>query len=101
MMRVKGFFLLLIFLLSNLILSSFVVTAEPMQREVGVQVGDWVEIGQEIARFLYVNGGAHIHFDVIEKGERSCPRKYFSQEGYNELIAMIMSFNPDWDLCYP
>ena len=66
-----------------------------------VQEGDWVEQGQEIARFLYVNEGAHIHFDVTEKGERSCPRKYFSQEGYDELIAMIKSFNPDWELCYP
>ena len=66
-----------------------------------VQEGDWVEIGQEIARFLYVNEGAHIHFDVIENNDRTCPRKYFSQEGYDELIAMIKSFNPDWELCYP
>ncbi|MEE9409424.1 MAG: M23 family metallopeptidase [Candidatus Heimdallarchaeota archaeon] len=66
-----------------------------------VQEGDWVEQGQEIARFLYVNEGAHIHFDVIEKNERTCPRKYFSPEGYIELIAMIKQFNPDWELCYP
>ena len=66
-----------------------------------VQEGDWVEQGQEIARFLYVNEGAHIHFDVIEKNERTCPRKYFSTEGYVELIAMIKQFNPDWELCYP
>ncbi len=66
-----------------------------------VQEGDWVEQGQEIARFLYVNEGAHIHFDVIEKNERTCPRKYFSTEGYAELIAMIKQFTPDWELCYP
>ena len=66
-----------------------------------VQVRDWVEIGQEIARFLKVNEGAHIHFDVIEKGERSCPKKYFSSEGYTELMEMIHSFHPDWELCYP
>ncbi len=66
-----------------------------------VKEGDWVEQGQEIARFLYVNDGAHIHFDVIENNDRACPRKYFSQEGYDELMAMIWSFNPDWELCYP
>ncbi len=66
-----------------------------------VQVGDWVEIGQEIARFLYVNGGAHIHFDVIEGGERSCPQKYFSTSGYTEIMEMIHSYNPGWELCYP
>ena len=66
-----------------------------------VQEGDWVELGQEIARFLYVVESAHIHFDVVENNERSCPRKYFSQEGYDELIAMIKSFNPGWELCYP
>ena len=66
-----------------------------------VQEGDWVELGQEIARFLYVNEGAHIHFDVIENNERSCPRKYFSSEAYDELIAMIKSYHHDWELCYP
>ena len=65
-----------------------------------VQEGDWVEIGQEIARFLSVGGG-HIHFDVIENNQRTCPKKYFSTEGYNELMEMIHTFNPDWELCYP
>jgi len=66
-----------------------------------VQIGDWVEQGQEIARFLYISEGAHIHFDVMEKSETSCPKKYFSTEGYTELMEMIHSFHPDWDLCYP
>ncbi|MCK4972087.1 MAG: M23 family metallopeptidase [Candidatus Heimdallarchaeota archaeon] len=66
-----------------------------------VQVGDWVEIGQEIARFLYVEEGAHIHFDVIENNERSCIEKYFSEEGYDEIMEMIHSFHPTWELCYP
>jgi len=65
-----------------------------------VQEGDWVEIGQEIARFLYVGGGAHIHFDVSENNEQRCPQQYFSTEGYNEIMEMIHSFHPDWDLCY-
>ena len=66
-----------------------------------VKKGDWVEQGQEIARFLHVNEGAHIHFAVIEKEDKSCPRKYFSAEGYRELMEMIHSFHPDWELCYP
>ncbi len=66
-----------------------------------VQEGEWVEQGQEIARFLYVKDSAHIDFSVIENNERSCPRKFFSQDGYNELIGMIKSFHSDWELCYP
>ncbi|MBY9001050.1 MAG: M23 family metallopeptidase [Candidatus Heimdallarchaeota archaeon] len=66
-----------------------------------VQVGDWIEIGEEIARFLYVGNGAHIHFDVIENNERSCVQNYFSEEGYTEIMEMIHSFHHDWELCYP
>jgi hypothetical protein len=66
-----------------------------------VKKGDWVEQGQEIARFFYVNEGAHIHFEVIEKREKSCPKKYFSPEGYREIMELIHSFHPDWELCYP
>ncbi len=66
-----------------------------------VKKGDWVEQGQEIARFLLADEGAHIHFEVIEEGERSCPKKYFSEEGYKEIMEMIHSFHPDWKLCYP
>ena len=65
-----------------------------------VKKGDWVEQGQEIARFLNVNGGAYIHFEVIEKREQRCPKKYFSAEGYREIMEMIHSFHPDWELCY-
>jgi hypothetical protein len=66
-----------------------------------VQEGDWVELGQEIARFLYIAEGAHIHFDVMENNGRSCPQQYFSTSGYNEIIELIHSFHPDWNLCYP
>lgn len=66
-----------------------------------VEVGEWVEIGQEIARFLYVAEGAHIHFDVIENNDRSCIQKYFSTEGYTEIMEMIHEYHADWDLCYP
>ncbi|MHA1827483.1 MAG: M23 family metallopeptidase [Candidatus Heimdallarchaeaceae archaeon] len=66
-----------------------------------VQEGEWIELGQEIARILKVNEGAHIHFDVIQNNQKRCPSVYFSLEAYNELLEMIHSFHPDWDLCYP
>ena len=66
-----------------------------------VQEGDWVELGQEIARFLYVEESAHIHFDISLNHEQTCPQPYFSTEGYNEMMEMIHSFNPSWNMCYP
>lgn len=66
-----------------------------------VQKGDWVEKGQKIATFLEIGSGAHIHFDVREGGEKPCPSKYFDTNGYTELMEMIQSFHPSWNLCYP
>ncbi|MBD3407781.1 MAG: peptidoglycan DD-metalloendopeptidase family protein [Candidatus Lokiarchaeota archaeon] len=66
-----------------------------------VEVGEWVEIGDKIASFLNVGDGAHIHFDVIQDNTRYCPKQYFSQEGYAEIMEMIHSFHPTWELCYP
>lgn len=66
-----------------------------------VQEGDWVELGQEIARFLYIDESAHIHFGISFKRQDVCPRDFFSVEGYNELLGMIHEYHPDWELCYP
>ena len=52
-----------------------------------VEEGDWVEIGQEIARFLYVHESAHIHFDISFKGDQTCPKPFFSTAGYNEIAS--------------
>jgi murein DD-endopeptidase MepM/ murein hydrolase activator NlpD len=65
-----------------------------------VKEGDWVDVGQEIARFLYVNESAHIHFDIMHNNEAVCPKPFFSTTGYNEMMAMIHSFHPTWELCY-
>ena len=65
-----------------------------------VEVGNWVEKGDQIGIFLNIGGGAHIHFDVIEKNDRSCPQKYFGTADYIEIMEMIHSFNPSWELCY-
>ncbi len=66
-----------------------------------IQEGDWVDIGEKIADFLHVGGSAHIHFGVIKDGQWQNPEPYFSENAYNEIMAMIHSFHPDWDLYYP
>ncbi|MCF2136535.1 MAG: M23 family metallopeptidase [Candidatus Thorarchaeota archaeon] len=66
-----------------------------------VQVGDWVGIGDRIATFLKAGSGAHIHFGVGNNGQWYCPRPFYSDEAYTEIMTMIHSFHADWDLCYP
>jgi len=73
---------------------------EQQKAMIQVQEGDWVEQGQEFARFLNAGGGAHIHFDVIENHERQCHVKYYSQAGYAEIMDLIHSYHPDWNYCY-
>ncbi|TFG21088.1 MAG: M23 family metallopeptidase [Promethearchaeota archaeon] len=74
---------------------------ENQQSMISVMTGEWVEQGQEIGRFLAVGGGAHIHFDVIEDNQKFCPQKYLSTTSYNELLSLVHSYHPTWDLCYP
>ncbi len=66
-----------------------------------IQEGDWVDIGEKIADFLHVGDSAHIHFGVIQDGQWPNPELHFSEDAYNEIMAMIHSFHPDWDLSYP
>ncbi len=73
---------------------------ENQQSMIEVEVGDWVEQGQEIGRFLYVADGAHIHFDVKEGKDKFCPQKYLSTDSYNDLLILVHSYHPTWDLCY-
>lgn len=65
-----------------------------------VKEGDWVEKGEKIADFVACAESAHIHFDVIENDKRICHKKYFDDTGYSEIMDLIHSFHPDWDLCY-
>jgi murein DD-endopeptidase MepM/ murein hydrolase activator NlpD len=73
---------------------------ENQQSMLAVEEGDWIEKGQEIGRFLHVGDGAHIHFDVREGRIKPCPRKYLSQDAYIELLSLVQSYNPTWELCY-
>ncbi len=66
-----------------------------------IEEGDWVAMGDKIATFLNIGGGAHIHFGVIQDDEWQCPKQYLSEDAYNEIMSLIHSYHPDWDLCYP
>ncbi len=70
-------------------------------RLLNVAVGDWVERGERIATFLYLASGAHIHFGVIKDSTAVCPRPFFSQGAYSELMGLVHTYHPDWELCYP
>jgi len=74
---------------------------EHQQRLINVSVGDWVEIGQEIARFLEIGEGAHIHFDVIEDDVRTRLDRYYSPATYDKMMDLIHMWHPEWPyLCY-
>jgi hypothetical protein len=68
---------------------------------VDVEVGDWVEKGDKIADFLYVNEGAHIHFDIWFENESSCILDYITQSTHDELLSLIHTYHPSWELYYP
>ncbi|MFX1344999.1 MAG: M23 family metallopeptidase [Promethearchaeota archaeon] len=74
---------------------------EHQQRLINVSVGDWVEIGQEIGRFLNVGPGAHIHFDVIEDGVRTRLDRYYSLATYTRMMELVHMWHHEWPyLCY-
>lgn len=66
-----------------------------------VEIGDWVAKGDQIARFLRVAEYDHIHFGVYLNDEAICPRLVMGQTDYDEIMMLIDSFHPDWELCYP
>lgn len=66
-----------------------------------IEVGDWVAKGDVIAKFLYVNNGAHIHFGVNQGNSARDPTLYLSTTDYSELLEMIHDFHPTWEISYP
>ncbi len=65
-----------------------------------IEVGDWVAKGDIIGEFLQIGGGAHIHFAVYDN-EATCPRPFFSDTAYTEMMELVYTYQPTWDLCYP
>ena len=66
-----------------------------------VEVGDWVAKGDQIGRFLRPVELDHVDFMVHLNEEAACPRLVMGTSDYNDLLALVHSFHPDWDLCYP
>lgn len=66
-----------------------------------VEVGDWVTKGQHIGRFHSPSTGDHIHFGVYLNDEAICPRLVMGEDDYNEIMSLVHSFQPTWELCYP
>ncbi|MFX0029599.1 MAG: hypothetical protein ACFE8B_10340 [Candidatus Hermodarchaeota archaeon] len=74
---------------------------EHQQKLINVSVGDWVDIGQEIGRFLQIGPGAHIHFDVIEDDIRTRLDRYYSPTAYARMMDLVHLWHPEWPyLCY-
>lgn len=73
---------------------------EHQEQLFAVSEGEWVQKGDQIATFLAIGSGAHIHFDIREDGNKPCPTKYFDTAGYSEIMDLIHSFHPTWNLCY-
>ena len=65
-----------------------------------IEEGDWVQKGDKIATFLKAGVSAHIHFMVHENNVIKCPHYYLGAADYIELMEMIHTFQPGWDLCY-
>jgi hypothetical protein len=65
-----------------------------------IEIGDWVIKGEQIGRFLTPVELDHVHFAVYI-GDAICPRLVMGVDDYNEIMSLIHSFRPTWDLCYP
>ena len=66
-----------------------------------VEVGDWVEKGEQIGRFLRPTEFDHIHFSVYVNEEAVCPGSVMGEDDYNDIMILVHSFHPTWELCYP
>lgn len=74
---------------------------EHQKQLINCSVGDWIQIGQEIGRFLNIGIGAHIHFDVIEDDVRTRLDRYYSPAAYARMMDLVHRDHPDWlYLCY-
>jgi len=65
-----------------------------------IEEGDWVAKGDTLGEFLMAGISAHIHFAVYDE-EATCPEPFFSDEAYIEIMSLVHSYQPTWNLCYP
>jgi murein DD-endopeptidase MepM/ murein hydrolase activator NlpD len=85
----------------------FIIYANtPLKRDaqlsqLNVYLGKWVEKGDVIATLSNNNAtDGHIDFRINENNEHNCPIRYFSPQGYSEIMSLIYSYHPTWQLCY-
>ncbi|MHA2022884.1 MAG: M23 family metallopeptidase [Candidatus Thorarchaeota archaeon] len=67
---------------------------------IDVEIGDWVAKGDQIGRFNRPTEYDHVHFSVY-LNDAICPRLVMGEDDYNEIMSLIQSFHPTWELCYP
>jgi len=65
-----------------------------------IVAGDWVAKGDILGEFLSAGSSAHIHFSVYDN-EATCPRPFFSDDAYTEIMELVHTYQPGWELCYP
>ncbi len=61
-----------------------------------VKVGDWVQKGDLIGKFLKISAYAHVHWDMripCLGGEMIDPADYLDDEGYNKMSEMVDYLN--------
>ena len=66
-----------------------------------VAIGTWVAKGDAIASFLMAGEPAHIHFSVTQNYIFVDPSLCMSSGAIVELLAMVQSFHPGWQISYP
>ncbi len=67
---------------------------------IDVEIGDWVAKGDQIGRFNRPTEYDHVHFSVYVF-DGICPRLVMGTNDYNEIMSLVHSFHPTWELCYP
>ena len=68
---------------------------------VHVALGEWVQLGWDIAWFHNVNSSAHIHFAVLENGNSAPICQYYSTDAYNKMMGLIEYHGLNWTkICY-
>ncbi|MHA1286926.1 MAG: M23 family metallopeptidase [Candidatus Thorarchaeota archaeon] len=64
-----------------------------------IEIGDWVVKGEQIGRFLTPVPTDHVHFAVYIN-DAICPGLVMGQADYDEIMILVHSFHPTWELCY-
>lgn len=67
-----------------------------------IEEGDWIAKADPIGRLLRIQESAHIDFAVYnDPFGATCPRPFFGQTDYIEIMELVHTYQPTWNLCYP